>query len=168
MLNGELEVGYTLIFLFFLFVFVIFIPESLMDWCVQTKCAPRSLIFQFTRSLVFWADLPAVALYRWLFISPAFSNRILTSTRNGEAHSLAYFRRISLEGPHTLHWKIEYKSNSAVLLCDMECGWGRMSLGIDSGSIYGYVLRHLFLSYSVDLNVRRIDGTPILDRRGLF
>ena len=80
----------------------------LMDWCVQTKCAPRSLIFQFTRSLVFWADLPAVALYRWLFISPAFSNRILTSTRNGEAHSLAYFRRTSLEGPHTLHWKIEF------------------------------------------------------------
>ena len=46
------------------------------------------------------------------------------------AHSLACFHRTLLEGLRARHLKIEYKSDSAVLLCDRECGWGRTSLGI--------------------------------------
>ena len=44
-------------------------------------------------------------------------------------HLLTCFHRTSLERPYTRHSKIEYKSDSAVLLRDGKCGWGRTSLG---------------------------------------
>ena len=126
----------------------------------KAHCLPSSLScassFQSTYSSVFWVDLLAVTLYRWLLTElcsllqrdlnqcteQRTSDMGISKERRDEvrfvfnplsgpiiAHSLAWFQRTSLEGPHTPHSKIEYNLDSAVLLCDRECGWGRTSLG---------------------------------------
>ena len=151
MLDGEPEVGYTPVFLFFLFVFVIlylrkptvFLLRTLtrlpsnppIAWFLSWSSCCYFILLTFYIASLLQQDLNQCAEQRTSdlgiskerrdevrFVFNPLSSPII-------AHPLAWFHRTSLEGPHTRNSKIDYNSDSAVLLCDRECGWGHTSLG---------------------------------------
>ena len=88
----------------------------MLDGELEVGCTPVFFIYLFV-FVIFISESP---MNRYVQTNCAPRIFFAPSAPNGEAHSLAYFRRTSLEGPHTFHSKIEYMSKSAVLLCDRE------------------------------------------------
>ena len=63
----------------------------LFSWSFTSE----SPLFSFSAPCsIFWVDPLTVTLYRWLLVEPAFSNKILTSARNGKPRSKDHIRFI--------------------------------------------------------------------------